>query len=119
MLDGLELETGYGRETGALRKSVIDTIKALSDEGLLQPRHAAQCQLALELADAVTAGTRAGRASAVAMASAQLRETLLTLPQPKEGSEMDKFNEWVRSLNAAAAVAALQNPSVLTLPPAL
>ncbi|WP_146085613.1 hypothetical protein [Rathayibacter sp. AY1C9] len=115
MLDGLELNGGYGAANGALRESVVKTITALNDEGLIQPRHFAMCQLALELADAVTAGTRAGRASAVAMAAAQLRETLLALPQPREGSEMDKFNAWVQALNAAAASA---QPGVLTLPPA-
>lgn len=105
MLPGLELEPGYGTASGALRNSVVETIKALHEDGLLQPRHAAQCQLALELADAVTAGTRSGRASAVAMAAAQLRETLLSLPQPKEGTLEDKFTDWIAALNSAADAA--------------
>lgn len=101
-LTGLELEPENGGKASALRTAVIETISALHQENLLQPRHAAMCQLALELADAVAAGRRAGRASAVAMAAAQLRETLEALPQPQSAGAEQKFDEWVTLLEQAA-----------------
>jgi hypothetical protein len=98
-LPGLELEPELGTAT-ALRSAVITTLTALHDDQLLEPRHAGLAQLALELADAVTAGRRSGRASAAAMAAAQLRETLQALPAPMAADAAQKFQSFVESLVA-------------------
>jgi hypothetical protein len=98
MLDGLEL----GSRQSALRDAVITTIQALHDDKLLQPRHAGLAQLALELADAVAHGNSRGRASAAAMAAAQLRETLMALPAPADKDIMDRFDAFVDSLKDSA-----------------
>jgi hypothetical protein len=103
-LPGLELNAANGATASALRRAVIETISALHQANLLEPRHAAMCQLALELADAVAAGTRSGRASAAAMAAGQLRETLEALPQPKTEGAEQKFEAWVLALKAAGEV---------------
>lgn len=96
MLPGLELESpGQVNGQTSMRVAVAETLSALKDDGLLEPRHVALAQLALELADAVTAGTRSGRASAAAMAAGQLRETLLALPQPQEAEAGAAFQAWV------------------------
>jgi peroxiredoxin family protein len=96
MLQGLEITNSENLgEASAMRKAVVATIEALQDAGLLQPRHVAMCQLALELADSVAAGRRSGRASAAAMASRELRETLLALPVPEEAGAAEAFENWV------------------------
>jgi hypothetical protein len=97
-LPGLELEPENGAAPSALRSAVVVTINALQADGLLENRHAAMCQLALELADSVTAGRRSGRASAAAMAAAQLRETLLALPEPTASGVAEKFDAYLASL---------------------
>lgn len=93
-LPGLELHTP-GTTASALRLSVQRTIEALDERGLLEPAHEALCQLALELADAVAKGRSQGRASAVAMAAAQLRETLQALPEPATMSAHEAFAKFV------------------------
>lgn len=98
MLEGLELNDPTSGTPSALRTAVVATLEALTVQGLLEPRHAAMCQLALELADSVTAGRRSGRASAAAMAAAQLRETLLALPSPAAAELSDRFDAFVASL---------------------
>jgi hypothetical protein len=100
-LPGLELESEGGAPTSALRKAVQSTLVALHDQQLLEPRHAALAQLALELADAVTAGRRSGRASAAAMAAGQLRDTLLALPQPSTIGALESFHAFVEDLRNA------------------
>lgn len=99
-LPGLELGAENGGKSGVLRRAVEATITALHAENLLQPRHAALCQLALTLADAVAVGTRSGRASAAAMAAAQLRETLQALPEPSQAGVAERFESWIRELQA-------------------
>lgn len=98
-LAGLELVPTIGKPS-ALRQAVVTTLQALEEDHLLEPRHSAMAQLALELADAVNAGTRGGRASAAAMAAAQLRETLLALPAPMAADIQQKFSEFVDALVA-------------------
>lgn len=56
------------------------SLAALDQAGLLQETHAMAMQLVLDLARAVGLGTRSGRASAAALAAAQLREAWLLLP---------------------------------------
>jgi hypothetical protein len=96
-LPGLELVSA-GAPPAALRQAVIATLAALEKDGLLEPRHAALAQLALELADSVTAGRRSGRASAAAMAGAQLLATLQALPAPLAADLAQRFDRFVESL---------------------
>ncbi|MCC2034215.1 hypothetical protein [Microbacterium allomyrinae] len=100
-LPGLELHPDGQQSVSAMRGAVIATIAALEKEGLLEPRHVAMCQLALEMADSVAAGRRSGRASAAAMAAAQLRETLMALPAPVAGDVKARFEDFVDKLVAA------------------
>lgn len=95
-LAGLELESRdtLGEES-PMRAAVRATIEALRADNLLEPRHVGLAQLALELADAVTSGKRSGRASAAAMASRELRETLLSLPSPEQAGQVEAFTAWV------------------------
>lgn len=97
-LAGLELEDERGGPTGALRNAVITTLAALEEEHLLEPRHAAMAQLALELADSVTSGRRSGRASAAAMAAAQLLAVLQALPAPLAADLKERFDAFVEGL---------------------
>ena len=82
--------------TQHLELAVRRTLAAIRNAGLLNERDAGLAQLCLELARAVTAGVRSGRASAVAMAARELRETLLALPQPEgtpAGDEWEKLTQ--------------------------
>lgn len=91
-LPGIDLELD-GSTSSPLRQAVQRTLRALDEAGLLQPMHAAQCQLALELADSIARS--GGKASAAAMASAQLLACLETLPKPTELGVDDKFEQWL------------------------
>lgn len=102
-LAGLELEPEFGSAPSALRGAVVATLAALERDGLLEPRHAALGQLALEMADAVAAGRRGGRASAAAMAAAQLLACLDALPAPMAADVESKFNAFVDSLVAGGS----------------
>jgi hypothetical protein len=97
-LPGLELDAELGGKRGALRNAVVITLAALEDAKLLEPRHTATAQLALTLADAVERGTRGGRASAAAMASAQLLAALDALPKPSAMSTDELWAEMQRRL---------------------
>lgn len=100
-LPGLELggaDLPGGRT--ALRRAVEQQLLVLAERGLLKPEHAGLAQLTLELADAIAAGRRAGRASAVAMGARELRETLLALPQEVQASEGALFASLVDELRA-------------------
>lgn len=88
---------------GALERATRETLQSLREAQLLEPRHAMTCQLMIELARSVEQGRKAGRASAVAMAAAQLREAFLSLPEPAEGGgEDDPFAKLARELHDAA-----------------
>jgi hypothetical protein len=99
-LPGLELDPELGGARGALRNAVVLTLDALKADGLLEARHTAVAQLALTLADAVARGTRSGRASAAAMAAAQLLATLDALPKPIAADQLERFNRLVDALEA-------------------
>lgn len=60
------------------------SLAELERVGTITTRHAVQVQLVLSLSAAIDAGTRSGRASAVAMAARELRETMLVLDPPPE-----------------------------------
>lgn len=62
------------------------TLATLRAADRLPPERSALAQLCLSLAQAIDGGARSGRASAVAMAAAQLRDTMLVLdPPPEDG----------------------------------
>ncbi len=91
----------YGGES-ELRAAVKTTLNALEMHGLIEPEHAAICQLALITADVVQANARTRRPSAFAMVARELRETLLALPKREVQGNEDKFKQWVDLLEAAA-----------------
>lgn len=97
MLDGLELAPELGAGS-TMRVAVIATLKALKDDGLLEARHAALSQLALEMADAVAVGIRSRKASAAAMAAGQLLNALEALPKPMAADTAQKFDELLERL---------------------
>jgi hypothetical protein len=97
-LPGLELDAELTGQRGALRNSVVLTLDALKSDGLLEPRHTAIAQLALTLADAVERGARNGRASAAAMAAAQLLAALDQLPKPLAADAQERFERFVAAL---------------------
>lgn len=71
----------------AMVQAAHHTLNALRDANMLDDRKALLANLVLELAAVIDRGTRAGRASAVAMAAAQLRETMLVLDPPPEDTD--------------------------------
>lgn len=101
-LPGLDLESADAGGQNLTRAAVQATIVSLMHDQLLEPRHAAICQLALALADSVDRSMRVGRPSGTAMVARELRETLAQLPTPTVSSAEDKFNDWVRALELAA-----------------
>lgn len=107
MLPGLELNPVVGAPS-PLRKAVQATLDALNGDRLLEPRHTAVAQLCLELADAVASGTRSGRASATAMAAAQLLSALDALPKP---AGLDADAEWNKFVEELRALSPAQNPT--------
>lgn len=73
----------------------------------LPPERAVLAQLVLSLASAIDGGARSGRASAVAMAAAQLRDTMLVLDPPPEDADAGadanrRLAEFMAKLEAAA-----------------
>lgn len=88
-LPGLE-DPGEG--VTELETAVRRSLAALDKAGLLQETHALPMQLVMDLARAVGLSTRAGRASAAAMAAAQLREAWLLLPELDMNT--GKVDEW-------------------------
>lgn len=71
-------------------KAAHTTLQQLRDLGRLdEPRHAVLAELVLSLADAIDKGKRSGRASAVAMASKELRETIVMLDPPPDTDSLD------------------------------
>lgn len=96
-LPGLEPDPPAStRRGGALVASTRRTIAALHALGLLEERHAAQCALALVLAEACEGGAASRRASAVAMAARELRECLDSLPKPEGDGKEDAFERMMR-----------------------
>lgn len=79
---------GGARENdSAMVRACRQTIDALAAAGKLEPQHAVLTQLLLALAEAIDGGRRNGRASAVAMAARELRDTLLMIDPPPEDGE--------------------------------
>jgi hypothetical protein len=64
-------------------------------------------QLLLSLSEAIDGGRRSGRASAVAMAAKELRETLLMIdPPPEDGSASEDAARALREFMAKVEAAA-------------
>lgn len=87
-------------------KACKQTITALAAVDKLLPQHAVLTQLMLSLCEAIDAGRRAGRASAVAMAARELRDTLLMIdPPPEDGSASEdaarQLREFMDRVDAA------------------
>lgn len=85
-----------------LEKAARRTIAQLHADGLVDERHAMTCQLLLELSRSVAAAARAGRASAAALASAQILAALDSLPKSEGGEERDDFDKLADELREAA-----------------
>ncbi len=91
------LEPPAPRES-ALERAARRTIAAIAEEQLLTERHAVICQLILDLAASIDAGRRSGKASAVAMAAAQLQSAYELLPIPEGGDSDGAWDELVAEL---------------------
>lgn len=86
-------------------KAARVTLEDLRERGQVNERHAVLVQLVLSLAEAIDGGRRNGRASAVAMASKELRETMLILDPPPEDGPVggeDKLRDFIAAVEAAA-----------------
>lgn len=114
-LPGLTPPAGSDTPMVVAAKATLDELRTL---GVLERRHAVLVQLVLSLASAIDAGARMGRASAVAMAAAQLRETVLTLdPPPEDGDAGAQAHARLAEFLQAVERAANDRPP-LELPPA-
>lgn len=96
-----------GDHDSAMVSAAKRSLAQLAATGQLTERHAVQVQLVVSLAGAIDAGTRAGRASAVAMAARELRETMLVLDpppeDPAEGAEaLRRWEDFMAKVEAAA-----------------
>ena len=67
------------------------TIAALVEAQLVNEQHAMHCQLMLDMAESVASATRYGKASAAALAAAQLLAAWDHLPKPETGEEEDAW----------------------------
>lgn len=97
-LPGLDEPT---RTASAIELAARRTIKALDELGLLDERHALTCQLIVDLAQSVDDGRRARRASAAAMAAAQLLAAIDRLPEPTDDPTEDPFEQLLREVAEA------------------
>ncbi len=84
------------------------TIAQLVDDGLADESHAMLLQLLLDLADVVDTGRRQGKASAVAMAAAQMLAAYAVLVPPTDdpggGDTGDAFDELAGDLRCGAGL---------------
>lgn len=96
-LPGLEPASAHDTP---LERATRQTIRALEDAGRLEPAHAVVTRLMLDLAAAIAAGARAGKASAVAMAGAQLLACYQVLVPPDDAGDTDPFAALLDDLRA-------------------
>lgn len=73
-------------------------LQKLADDGLLNDNHAIAVQLVLDLARAIGVSATRGRASAMALASKELREALALLP----AHDTDEFSTLMAQLTASS-----------------
>lgn len=98
-LPGLEVSPlGTGQETDIIRATQL-AIDDLNDQGLLERRHLALCQLALDQARMLdrALGDRSVRITAVTGLMDSYRETMGALPVP-EVANRGKFEAFLESL---------------------
>lgn len=103
-LPGLEVPEVTGHDSPMVVAAKV-TLAELATAGTVTTRHAVQVQLVLQLAHAIDRGSASGRASAVAMASKELRETMLVLDPPDEmasASARDRLREFVAQVERVA-----------------
>lgn len=101
-----------GLEPPAPRASLLEratrrTIAALEADDRVDESHAMLLQLLLDLAEVVDAGRRQGKASAAAMAAAQMLAAYAVLVPPVEGGDSgdpDAFDQLADDLRRAAAL---------------
>ncbi|WP_408898650.1 hypothetical protein ACJ5H2_05955 [Nocardioides sp. R1-1] len=87
----------------AMVKAARRTITSLEAAGYLDERHAVLCQQMIELAEVVDIGRRSGKASAVAMAAAQIIATYqLMVPEASGGEGGDAWDELVADMRRSA-----------------
>lgn len=101
-----ELAPQHANDTPMVR-AVKTSLSTLAAADRLPPERAALGQLCLSLAMAIDGGARSGRASAVAMAAAQLRDTMLVLDPPPEDGDASadaarRLTEFMAALEHAA-----------------
>ena len=105
-----ELDLGLApaqESDSAMVRAARRTIDALADAGRLTASSAILVQLLLELAEAIDKGRRSGRASAVAMAARELRETMTLLdPPPEDGDAGSRARQALADFVAMAEAAA-------------
>lgn len=77
----------------ALERAARRSLDALDKAGLLNETHALPMALVLDLARAVAMGTSTGKASAAALAAAQLREAFLLLPVLDDAPAQDEWDQ--------------------------
>ena len=92
-----------GPHANPLRLAAHRSLTALEGAGYLDDRHAVVCQLILDLADSIDAGRRHGRASAVAMAAAQLLAAFeLLTPEESGGDTGDQWSDFMAEIRRSA-----------------
>lgn len=80
-----------------LERAAEKLVKQLADDGKLNDSHVLTVQMILDLARVTGLSAVKGRASAVALASRELREVLATLPGADMSIEQE-FDEMVKKL---------------------
>ena len=102
-LPGLEVPAVHSSDSPMVVAAKL-TLDELRRAGQLGARHSVQVQLVLSLAQAIDAGARSGRASAVAMAAGQLNETMDRLDPPDERNPelVDRLREFMQTVERAA-----------------
>jgi hypothetical protein len=97
------LEPPAARDS-AMVKAARRTLASLHAIGKVDETHAVLCQQMLELADVVDRGRRQGKASAVAMAAAQIIATYqLMVPETKGGDgDADEWSRLVEEVRRSA-----------------
>lgn len=91
------------RGASALEVATRRSIVALEADGLVDERHSMVTQLMIELAIAVDAGRRGGKASAAAMAAAQLIAAYQLLVPVEDGGEThDAYDDLASELRGIA-----------------
>lgn len=114
-LEAIEIEPGHlvashGGLT-PLEVAARRSLAALDAAGVLTEAHALPMALVLDLSRAVAVGTRTGKASAAAMAAAQLREAFAMLPDlPAGTAEDDPWTLLVAELRKAGAAVPASGP---------